>query len=260
MYLKNITIFNKNNLKLAVIIHIPDESRKYPAVILLHGFTGYKEERNYVELANQLVNHGYVVIRFDASGFGESEGTLTKDYRFSNYLSDIEVIYQYLISQKFVDNKRIGLMGHSMGAMLSIIYASQNRNIKAICSVSPPYKMGTTDLLKDYLEEWKVKGYWEKVSSKYGKIRVPYAFIEDAQKYNVFNYIVDLKTPKLIIWGSEDKNVRPEDTKRIYEKAGQSKEFLEVSGMGHYYREKLEEVYFVNRHIIKFFNRYLKKS
>lgn len=41
---EKIFIKNSKGLKLASIIHYPDGEKQYPAIIILHGFTGYKEE------------------------------------------------------------------------------------------------------------------------------------------------------------------------------------------------------------------------
>jgi len=80
-----VSITNERGLRLAGVVHLPTGKGKCPAVILLHGFTGYKEEEHNIFLARDLVKRGFFVLRFDTSGSGESEGSMKDDYRMTNY-------------------------------------------------------------------------------------------------------------------------------------------------------------------------------
>lgn len=254
-----VRIKNKRGLLLAGVLHVPAGKGKCAAVINLHGFTGYKEEENSVALAIELSRRGIMVIRFDASGSGESQGTMKDDYRMSNYLSDIDIVYEFICHHPRVDRHRIGIWGHSMGAMLSIIWGSKHLEVKAICSVSPPVQMGTTDWLGQHLDEWKKTGWFTKVStSGRGVSKVPWAFMEDAEKYNTLDYVADVRSPIFIFLGLAEDTVPPEQTRRIFRKAKEPKTLVEVAGMNHDYKKVPKHVRFVNRKIIPFFEKYLK--
>ncbi len=254
-----VQIKNKKGLILTGILHIPKGYAKCPAVINLHGFTGYKEEENNVSLARELAEKGIIVIRFDCSGSGESEGTMKDDYRMTNYLSDIDCIYEFLYNHQRVDAKRIGVWGLSMGAMLAIIWGSKHPELKAICSVSPPKQMGTTDWLSQFLEDWKRTGWFTKVStSGHGVSKVPWAFMEDAQQYNALDYVGDVQSPLMIILGLAEDTVPPEHTREIYRIAHEPKELVEVPGMSHDYKKFPKFIRIVNNAIIPFFEKYLK--
>lgn len=124
---------NKNGLKLAAILHKPDSSGIFPAVILLHGFSGDKEEGHIKQLAVDLAKNDFVAIRFDASGYAESEGKTEEDYRLTNYFSDTKSVYKYLKNLPYVDKDRIGIFGHSVGAMLVIALWSKASRNKSAC-------------------------------------------------------------------------------------------------------------------------------
>lgn len=64
---EKIYIKNKKELKLAGIVETPNKRDKFPFIILLHGFKGYKEEKTYSELAKTLLDKSIGSIRFDAS-------------------------------------------------------------------------------------------------------------------------------------------------------------------------------------------------
>lgn len=253
------SISNPHGLRLATLIDTPTPLTKHPAVILLHGFTGYKEELHIAQLAQTLAHNNIVAIRFDASGFGESEGTLEHDYRLSNYYQDLEVVYNWLKKQDYVDTDRIGIWGPSMGGLLSIAWGSNHREISAICAVSPPTHMGESDFLSTIREQWQQSGWWEHTSSKYGTIKVPYAFLEDAQDYNALNYIPQLTNRQiLIIAGSRDEIVPPHDSKKIFDAlSGSTKRFVEVEGMGHLFKNDPNHMQQVTDLSLDFFTNYL---
>jgi uncharacterized protein len=148
-------IKNRRGLNLAAIIERPIKKDKNSIVILLHGFKGYKEEVTYSALAKELLKENVASIRFDASGFGESEGGFEKDYRLTNYISDANMIYHYIITSDWVDIDRIGVMGHSMGGATALILASKYPKIKVVVSVSPPDIFATRDDFGKKKAEWK---------------------------------------------------------------------------------------------------------
>lgn len=253
--LEEISIKNKKGLKLAAVLGTPGKTGEHPAVILLHGFTGYKKEEHIASLGNFLTENGYVTIRFDCSGFGESEGKTWDEYRVSNYVSDIESVYDFLIKQEFVDTKRVATWGQSMGGMLSIIFASLHPEIKTVCAVSAPTMITRADALEGWLKEWKEKGYFDKWSSTYGEVKIPYEFVEDANRWSALEAIKKVKVPLLIILGKDDDTVFPEDTKELYEAGNQPKELVEIDGMGHDYKKNPAQIEVVNKLVLSFLNK-----
>ena len=70
---KSVTLRNNKGLNLAVDVEAPDTKNIHPFVMMFHGFKGYKDEGSYTELAKTLLRKGVGSIRFDASGFSDSE-------------------------------------------------------------------------------------------------------------------------------------------------------------------------------------------
>src|SRR5687768_17569558 len=71
------TISHPSQLSLAGLFNSPDvdasqENQVFPLVLLLHGFTGWKEELHLSSLAKGLSAQGIATLRFDAVGSGES--------------------------------------------------------------------------------------------------------------------------------------------------------------------------------------------
>lgn len=256
-----VRIKNATGLALAAIVHIPSSQGKHPAVINLHGFTGYKEEKNNASLSRELADRGCVAIRFDCSGSGESGGTMKDDYRMTNYLSDIDCVYRFIREHPHVDAKRVAVWGHSMGAMLAIIWGSKHPELRAICAVSPPVELGKTDWLAQFLDDWKKTGWFTKVSqSGHGTSRVSWAFMEDAAKYNTLGFAGKVRSPLMVILGLAEDTVPPEHSREIFRRAREPKELVEIPGMSHDYKKSPKYIQIVNDASISFLEKYLKTA
>jgi predicted alpha/beta-fold hydrolase len=69
--------FHSDGLKLAGIVHIPHDlgpGERRAAFVILHGFGGNKDGHGQTVMAEQLTAWGYVTMRIDFRGCGESEG------------------------------------------------------------------------------------------------------------------------------------------------------------------------------------------
>lgn len=256
--MEKVFVENSKGLRLAAALHYPDKKKQYPAVIVLHGFMGYKEEAHIEGLARTLAQNGYIAIRFDCSGFGESEGAFEKDYSMSNYLRDIECIYDYLQKLEFVNKDRIGIVGHSMGGMLSILFTSAHANIKACVAISSPTKMLAVNWIKLAIEEWRRIGYlYKTISRDNSLIKIPFSFIEDANRFDSLNFIQKIHCSLLMVIGLSDDAVSPNDTRKIFEIANEPKELIEIKGVGHKYKDHPELVKKVNEKVLNFLKKYL---
>lgn len=72
-------ISKKDGIILRGVVNTPDDfdtDKKYPTVIMYHGFGGNRDGRTWMRIQNakQLTSKGYVVVRFDFSGTNESDG------------------------------------------------------------------------------------------------------------------------------------------------------------------------------------------
>ena len=108
-----------------------EHTKGSPLVLFSHGLGEYGTL--YEPLAKQLNAAGYSVILYDVIGHGvlEPKGTL-KDYQ--DLIKDIDEI----LNQNRRDRK-VFLMGHSMGAMISNLYAVTNREIDGVISIGYQY-------------------------------------------------------------------------------------------------------------------------
>lgn len=119
---EKVTVKGKVNLGATVLI--PENAGEKMAAIVIVCGTG-KGDRDgnqkglnmniYKELAENLAGFGFVTIRYDKRGVGESEGNHTET-SFSDLVDDIIANAEYLKGQNYVD--KIILCGHSEGSLL----------------------------------------------------------------------------------------------------------------------------------------------
>lgn len=110
-------------------------SQNNSAIIFVHGFKDGRFTNAYLKAISIFVKNGYGVIYPTLRAHGNSDGeTITFG---KEEVRDIEASYQYLISGSNVDKNKIGIYGHSMGSAVSILYAAENSNIKAVIAETP---------------------------------------------------------------------------------------------------------------------------
>ncbi|WP_032996805.1 alpha/beta hydrolase [Aggregatibacter actinomycetemcomitans] len=98
-----------------------------PGLLALHGYQSDKEAANTFG-ALELAKRGFVVLAIDHFGHGYS----TKLPASNKNMSGANNGYQYLKSLPFVDSRRLGIFGHSTGALNAIRVAQLNPDHKAI--------------------------------------------------------------------------------------------------------------------------------
>ena len=248
---------NGRGLNIASELYIPGSTDvPHPTVFLFHGFTGYKEGADLVDLSKKLAEHGIVAIRFTATGLGDSDGTTEHDYLFSNYRKDADVVYGYFCHEPFVDTAHIGVFGHSLGGALTVLFASDHPEIRALCAVSPVASFRDT-YYGSIESEWKRKGYFEKISSRDGKtLRIPYAFFTDIEKpeHDILRAAKMVSGKKaLVIAGDQDTEVPMKESERVFGALASRAEFRVIPGMVHKYRSQPDIMERVNQSITAFF-------
>ena len=132
---KDFTLLNNRGYLLHCSIIEPIKSNRpseiMPIVIYLHANSSSRLEG--ILIKNYLLSNNINLLIFDFSGSGLSEG----EYISLGYheINDVKIIVDYV--EKYPGTGNIGLWGRSMGAATSLMYASKDKRIKAICVDSP---------------------------------------------------------------------------------------------------------------------------
>ena len=125
--------FTVEGQRLYGMLHLPEGKGPFPALSMYHGFTGQRIEphRLFVKTARKLAIEGFVVLRFDFRGSGESQGDF-RDMTISDEIRDALASLDFLTSQPEVNPNRLGVLGLSMGGFVASHVASQSSRVKAL--------------------------------------------------------------------------------------------------------------------------------
>lgn len=118
-----------------------------PPAILLHMYRNKRQ--SYEPLVMPLHEAGFAVLAIDLRGHGESVEPASMDLAakvtsrdetlFANMYKDVEAAVKWINEQPNVDNKRLALVGGSVGCSVAFDYASRH-DVTAMACLSPGAK------------------------------------------------------------------------------------------------------------------------
>jgi len=135
-----LTLINQDK-KIFAVLHFPSKVQgPVPAVVICPGFAGNKcgKFRIFVLLAQELTKQGIAVLRFDYRGSGDSEGEF-QEITINSQVSDTLACLDHLKKDLRIDPSRLGLLGRSLGGMVSILAANRFSNIKSLALWAPVF-------------------------------------------------------------------------------------------------------------------------
>ena len=119
---------------------------RLPAVVLV-GSSGPTDRDGLVagipilgQIADALANAGYIVVRYDKRGIGQSGGR-AEAATLTDYADDVRAAVKVLADRKDVDPKRIAVVGHSEGGLVALMAAAKDKRITSVGLLATP---GTT--------------------------------------------------------------------------------------------------------------------
>ncbi|MDE0029998.1 MAG: alpha/beta fold hydrolase [Deltaproteobacteria bacterium] len=133
---EKIRFFSGPGYGLSGVVTIPDardRSQRHPGVILCQGYAGLKEAL-MPAVAERLAAEGYVTLRFDYRGFGESEGPRHRLIPLEQ-IEDIRNGLTCLGVRPEVDPNRLAIWGTSFGGAHAAYAAAVDERVRCIVSV-----------------------------------------------------------------------------------------------------------------------------
>ncbi len=234
-------IMNEKEQLLRGVIETEHPRKRQPVVLFLNGFLDTMETAVKLRTAEAFRKAGYVTVRFDYTyGFGEGSGDAS-GFTLSHQVKDIERVVDHATRRGYVDPARIALIGHCFGSMAAILFAAFDERVKALILLSTPYwfeDTGVTRMGDRELARIRLKRYFHLHSERLGKeVRIDYTFFEDGQKKDMARAVRNLRQPALLVHGSQDESIPPENSEEILRRLPGEKELRLVEGMGHHLGE-----------------------
>lgn len=259
--------FSSDGLKLSGVLHLPDRRPapgRLPAFLVLHGFVGSKDESHAEIQARMLEDMGYAAFRFDMRCCGESEGERGQ-VRCFDQVADTKNALTFLASRPEIDPLRIGVIGHSFGAAVSLYTAGVDARIACVISScgwghgerkfrgqhpTPEAWAKFTGLLEKGRQHKRETGksLW---MSRFDAVPIPDALrknlspkalmeipTETAQSMYDFraeDVVANIAPRPLLLLHTADDSITPsEQSLRLFEKAGQPTELMLITGTSHF--------------------------
>ncbi len=204
-------IFTNNGQRLFGTLHIPDgaKGRGFPAIVMLHGFTGQRIEthRLFVKAARRFAADGILVLRFDFRGCGESDGNF-EDLSIDGQLGDAMAAIELVRRRQDVCVERVALLGFSLGGAIAATVAGQDGTSisclvlwAAVADLKRAfYRMAPEDLLSNFGKR-DVHDYFGNALSQ--------RFIDELLDFRPTERVCSYRAPVLIMHGSMDEELGP---------------------------------------------------
>ena len=139
-------------IALAGTLTLPKGEGPFPAVLLIAGSgpqdrdESLASHRPFLLIADSLTRKGIAVLRYDKRGVGKSTGNLDAATTM-DLAADAKAALAFLKSRKEIDGSRIGLIGHSEGAIIAPYLAGHSSDVKWLVLLAAPATTGEQTLL-----------------------------------------------------------------------------------------------------------------
>lgn len=226
--IKHKNIILKSSREFLTDVIFPNSDKKLPLIIFVHGYKGYKDWGAWELMGEKFANAGFYFVKFNMSHNGttlENLNNLTDlesfaNNNFSRELADLEVVINHFKTQKEVDSNHIILIGHSRGGGVSVIKASENKNITKLITLA---SISTLDRFpkNEAFENWKKDGVYY-IEHARTKQQLPhyFQFFEDyennKERFDVEKACRNLTIPSLFIHGSADEAVESKHSENLH--------------------------------------------
>ena len=172
----DISFTNKDqSIKFGATLSLPDTSgsKKYPAVVLITGSGAQDRDETifghkpFAVIADHLTKQGFAVLRVDDRGVGRSTGNFSKSTS-ADFANDTEAALDYLLKNKFIDPKNVGLIGHSEGGQIAPMVAARRKEVKFIVLLAGPGLTGAEVLATQNTAIYQAGGVSKAAAFEYG--------------------------------------------------------------------------------------------
>lgn len=174
--------FERDGAKIYGTLTLPKEGEKLPACLFIGGSLPQTREgdadnsktdwfpkplperklfRDEAELFKQI---GIATFRYDKRGCGKSEGDFKTTGLF-DLVADARMALRWLQSLPEIDSRRVGVLGQSEGAIIALILAAEDPNIRFLI-----WQGGAYNNLEGLIR-WQAEAFWNLGSEAIGNMK-----------------------------------------------------------------------------------------
>jgi len=198
-----------------------------PAVLILHGFKGFKDWGMFPPCAERLARAGFAAVSINVSGSGvDDNGGFSLPERFghntfSAELEDAKRVLDALEAGRLGVAKptSVGLVGHSRGGGMAILGAARRPTIAALvtwAAISSVRRWSAAQAA-----EWRSRGRTDVINARTGEVLPMYVDVLDDLEANqsgsldIERAAAEIRVPWLLVHGGRDESVLVTEAERL---------------------------------------------
>jgi dienelactone hydrolase len=215
-----------------------------PAVIVLHGFKGFKDWGMWPPFGDRLARAGMTAVSFNVSGSGvDDAGRFAFPERFghntfSAELEDLRrvVTALYAGGLEVREPSSLGMVGHSRGGGISILHTARDPRVRALATWAA---ISTVERWQPpERKRWRATGIQEIKNARTGDVLPLYTDVLDDIEHNAAALDIEaaaarIDVPWLLVHGTEDEAVSLAEGQLLAATSRASAKFLSIEGAGH---------------------------
>jgi pimeloyl-ACP methyl ester carboxylesterase len=237
-----------------------------PAVVLVSGSTTSNRDEVlagipiFAQLANALADNGFIVVRYDKRGNGQSGGRIDTA-ALEDYAIDARGVVTFLSKRRDVDPNRLALVGLGEGGWISLDVAAKEKRVKALALIGTAALNGNDLVLEQQRLALERSGTpagaqqasiaqqtqilqavltgkgWETIAPELRR-RVDTPLYRSFLAYNPVRVLGATRQPVLIVQAELDKEIPPHHGEQLAQlarsrpKAGAT-DFIRLPGLNH---------------------------
>lgn len=209
-----------NGKRLTATVHYPSplperKQANLPVVVICHGFTSNRigVDRLFVKTAQELSSKGFVVLRFDYAGCGESEGNYGENC-FEDLLDQTYAAVSYASQLDGVNSSQITLLGHSLGGAVAVHSAVRDPRVKHLIlwsAVGRPFNDIVNIVGQEEYSNLYIKGYVDHLGYS-----LTTKFLHSLKKFNPLEQLTHFSGDVLLVHGTEDQDISADYCTKFY--------------------------------------------
>ena len=219
--------------------------KRYPHVVIVHGFKGFMNWGFFPELGARLAAAGYAAVFFNtsSSGVGEDLESFTEVEAFERCtytkdLEDIERVRAEIKSGRLfgVDPERGAILGHSKGGGEALLHAAEAGDYSCVITWAAIHTASRFN--EETIERWRREGHLEVANARTGQVfKIQLDGLQDyeanKERFDIQAATGRIAAPTLFVHGTMDESVEIGALDALLAVRGSEAEALRLEGAGH---------------------------
>lgn len=269
-YNRYVVSYQSEGNKIYALLTVPQGTKPatgWPVVVFNHGYippAEYRTTERYIAYTDAFSRNGYILIRSDYRGHGDSEGVAGGGYGTNDYTIDVLNAVSSIKKYKDADPNRIGMWGHSMGGYITLRNMVTNKDVKVGVIWA-----GVVASYQDLIYNWRrvsppasvpanrFRGWRQSLVNQYGEPDKNPAFWNSI---SANAYLSDVSGPIQIHHGTADSSVPVEFSQKLQTElkaAGKESELYIYPGDDHNISAQFNSAI---QRSVEYFDTYLKNE